>query len=161
MEKETIVGLIAIVMIVSVVAFSGCITEKQTQHQEYIENWHKAGDEGEEAGKLSDEAKQYLNDYKYSKAAIKYYDAQSHMEMAEVYSKAAMESAPTVEDKEYQKNMGMVYYYMSKTYSSYGEICDELANPQPNKELTDQKYNEAQYYQEKAREYIKKAEYAI
>lgn len=161
MKKETIVGLIAIVMIASVVAFSGCITEPQTQHQEYIENFEKAMNEMEEAGNLSDEAKQYFLDHEESKAAIRYYDAQSHMEMAEAYSKAAMESASTVEDEEYQKNMGMFCYYMSKTYFSYGEMCEEFAKPQPNTELTDRKFDEAKYYSEKTGEYLKKEEYAI
>jgi tetratricopeptide (TPR) repeat protein len=146
-----VIGIIVVFTLVD-------IYQKYMHFEEFIE---KAVDETKEAANLTVEAKQYSRNGEFSKAAIRYYDAQSHYEMAEAYSKAAMESAPTTEYKEFQKNYGMFLYYMSKMCCSYGEMCEELDKPQPNRELADQKNNEADYYYEKAVEYGKMVEYAI
>ena len=151
-------GLLAIL---AIVAFSlGLITVK-ILYQDYDKDVEKALYETKEALNLTIEAMQYQHDDEFSKAAIRYYDAQSHFEMAEVYSKAAIESAPIVEDTEIYKNHGMYCYYMSKMCFSYGEMCEELAKPQPNRDLADKKFNEGKYYYEKASEYSKEQEYAI
>jgi tetratricopeptide (TPR) repeat protein len=171
-RKKTVVYLIAGMIIGIIVVFTLVdiheryqkymhLEESIEEMQKYLEDFEKAVDEKKEAVNLSVEAKQYCLDGEFSKAAIRYYDGQSHYEMAEAYSKAAMESAPTTEDKEFQKNNGMSLYYMSKRCCSYGEMCEELAKPQPNRELVDRKFNEADYYHEKAVEYVKVMEYAI
>lgn len=154
-------GLLAILMIVAIVAFSlGLITVK-ILYQDYDKDVEKVLYETEEACNLTIEAMQYQHNGEFSKAAIRYYDAQSHFEMAEAYSKAAIESAPIVEDTKLYKNHGMYCYYMSKMCCLSGEMCEELAKPQPNRELADHKLNEADYYYEKASEYSKEVEYAI
>jgi hypothetical protein len=149
----------AYVLIVSIVLISVLGVLFLGSEAKNIENYYscveKAFDETNESVNCFREANYYYSTGEYSKAAIRHYDAANHMEIAEHYFKDSMKYASKLSyrERELSKSMGMYCYHISMMHTFEGEICDELAKPQPDRERIQQSQSMSNDHMKKASEY--------